>query len=641
MKPYQTATQKYNLSAIRRLLPKVLNVHTLPLLCYDYFPQLYQRLTADLSLRQMTQWLVDEARQRNQLDYLLPQLRDLNPDQFLEYDPAFRRVANAHQKKIKDVVRIYLSYNARLRLDRQLAAYLYQFLSKLGHKLFLDYPQPSNEAHLTEIDNQIRRSDFIITLLSEESVDNEMLRAQMSRADEYERQQGQPQTILVNLAYEGLLPYSLESHLKRAHTLHWRDLHDHETVALGILNIIEARQRVRPRQPEIAFPPAERRSPQPRERLSTDEMLVSEDGWPIEDEDELYPPLPEFDPRFLEELRAPGGAVKVRDRFYVERRGDRLLNRQLDQPTGTTTTIRAARQMGKSSLLVRGMHHARQQRAQIAYIDLQGTDNRYLTALDPFLRHIAELIVRRLRLDLAEVDRAWQGSFGPKDTITYFMEDYVLQASEQPLVLALDEVDLLVRSDSRLHTEFFSLLRSWHNNRATDFDGLWDKLSIVMAISTEPYLLIEDVHQSPFNVGLKIFLEDFDPTQVYELNWKHGAPVKSQQFGEFMRLFNGHPYLTRKALYTMVTQSMSWAELYEVADDDNGPFNDHLLRNYWLLMQDEQLARAFLEIIRTNTHHDDLLVLRLLKAGLITGEGIAYTPRCDLYRRYFESKLRR
>lgn len=36
----------------------------------------------------------------------------------------------------------------------------------------------------------------------------------------------------------------------------------------------------------------------------------------------MHAPLPEFDPRWLEELEAPGGAVKLRDRFYIERDAD-------------------------------------------------------------------------------------------------------------------------------------------------------------------------------------------------------------------------------------------------------------------------------------------------------------------------------
>jgi len=62
----------------------------------------------------------------------------------------------------------------------------------------------------------------------------------------------------------------------------------------------------------------------------------------------------------------------------------------------------------------------------------------------------------------------------------------------------MDEVDRLLQT--AFHSDFFALLRSWHNSRA--FDDRWNRLNIVMVISTEPYLLIPDANQSPFNVGL-------------------------------------------------------------------------------------------------------------------------------------------
>jgi hypothetical protein len=75
-----------------------------------------------------------------------------------------------------------------------------------------------------------------------------------------------------------------------------------------------------------------------------------------------------------------------------------------------------------------------------------------------------------------------------------------------------------------------------------------------MVISTEPYLLIADPNQSPFNVGLKLSLEDFSMDQVRDLNQRHGAPVRESDIPELTALLGGHPYLTRKALYTVVTE---------------------------------------------------------------------------------------
>ena len=98
---------------------------------------------------------------------------------------------------------------------------------------------------------------------------------------------------------------------------------------------------------------------------------------------------------------------RLRDRFYIERDADTELKREIVRP-GTITTIRASRQTGKSSLLVRGIHHALQQKAKVITLDLQRVDEEYLTSLDRFLRFLAEFIVRKLHLDVTEVVRGWQ-----------------------------------------------------------------------------------------------------------------------------------------------------------------------------------------------------------------------------------------
>ena len=232
-------------------------------------------------------------------------------------------------------------------------------------------------------------------------------------------------------------------------------------------------------------------------------------------------PKPYADPRFLEALHEPGGAVRARSDFYVARAGDDLLRRELAKPHGTTTTIRASRQSGKSSLLVRGIAQARQQRSKVIYLDLQPVEPRYLENLDSFLHYFATNLVTQLRLDPTEVDKAWRGGLGAPDKTTYLLEEYVLPTVDTQIVLALDEVDRLLGVP--FQDTFFGLLRYWHNSRA--LNELWEKLDLVLVISTEPHLLIKDVTQSPFNVGQKIRLDDFTNGQVQELNARYRLPL--------------------------------------------------------------------------------------------------------------------
>ena len=250
------------------------------------------------------------------------------------------------------------------------------------------------------------------------------------------------------------------------------------------------------------------------------------------------------------------------------------------------------------------------------------------------MRYLAELIVRKLRLDLAEVDKGWRGSLGPQDKLTYLMEDYILPESDKLIVLAMDEVDRLLQTP--FHTDFFALIRSWHNNRA--MEELWDKLNLVMVISTEPYHLIADVNQSPFNVGLKLHLEDFTEAQVRDLNERHKSPLRDNEIGSFMTLLNGQPYLSRKGLYAMVTERLTYSQLTKVATKDDGPFGDHLRHHLAELRQEPASFEALRQVIRQKQCSDETARFRLMRAGLIKASGSNYLPRCDLYRIYFEDK---
>jgi hypothetical protein len=484
----------------------------------------------------------------------------------------------------------------------------------------------TGDAWLEEIDRQIKASDFLIVLLSAESANSEMVRAEVRRAYEYRKSQGHPHTLPVRIAYEGLLPYSIDAFLNPFQYVVWQSSADDERVAREILAAIEGRL---PEQEPIVIKPM------------TGETIVSEDGRPVADdadEKALHPPSPEFDPRFLKELVVPGGAVRLSDELYVERDADARLREEIVK-WGSTTTIRASRQTGKTSLLMRGIHHAHEQKVNVAFLDFQGFGSDRRTSLDDFLRELAESICDELDLDQDTVEQAWRGSRSTPRKLTRFVEKHVLPAFDEPVVLAMDEADCLLRTG--FYEDFFSLLRSWHNRRAhSSHRESWRKLNLVLIISTEPYLLIADPNRSPFNVGLRLELKDFGQAQVRDLNRRHGSPVPENDLSGLMALLSGHPYLTRKALYTLVTERCTWADLVRVAATDQGPFGDHLRCQYWLLRDKPDLREALKEIIRRECCTDELAFFRLLRAGLVKGSGDVCRCRCDLYKMYFESKLR-
>jgi hypothetical protein len=172
-------------------------------------------------------------------------------------------------------------------------------------------------------------------------------------------------------------------------------------------------------------------------------------------------------------------------------------------------------------------------------------------------------------------------------------------------------------------------------------EDCWNHLNLVIAHSTEPYLWIQDINQSPFNVEFKIELEDFDFQQVKELNSKHGIPLKTDgEIQELIELTGGQPYLVRLALYTMVKSNYSISQLKETATGDRGPFGDHLRQILWRLQGEKGLSDSLRQILRKGMCDYETHFLRLRSAGLVKGETRDQAKmRCQLYEDYLRKHL--
>jgi len=343
---------------------------------------------------------------------------------------------------------------------------------------------------------------------------------------------------------------------------------------------------------------------------------------------EIPRPLVRFEPWAA--LEAPAGAMRPESPFYIERLADnQLLNQLAGQ--GTTTTIQAGRQTGKTSLLIHAIHASQEKSRKVIYLDFQLVDRSSLKDLGSFLEYISEAICEQLELDLLVVDGYWQTARNPAQTFNRFLQREILQKSEHNILLAIDEADMLLDAGFKQH--FFALLRAWDSRRA--FDDTWRKLSLVVVISTHPYLLIDDVNLSPFNVGLNVQLKDFTLEQVADLNRRHGNPLILEEILTLMDLVGGHPYLVRQAFYTLVVEGLSLPELISVAGSPDGPFGKHLLFYQHSLKKNPHLIAALQRLLRGQKVEDELELERLSAVGLIRQEKGKWEPRCGLYKEFF------
>lgn len=327
--------------------------------------------------------------------------------------------------------------------------------------------------------------------------------------------------------------------------------------------------------------------------------------------------------------------MDLESQFYVVRPGDERALETIARQ-GVTITIKGPRQMGKSSLLNRTVAAAVQADKRVVNLDFQLFDQRALTDGDVFFRQFCTWLTDEVELD-DRVDEYWQRPLGNSQRCTRYLQRYLLKALDAPLVLAMDEVERVFSSGFR--SDFFSMLRSWHNNRA--MNPLWKRLDLVLVTSTEPYQLIEDLNQSPFNVGQVIELTDFEPGAVADLNQRHGLPLNASQEQQLMALLGGHPYLVRQALYLLASGQITADRLFAEAAQDRGPFGDHLRYHLFRMNDKPGLIQGLLQVIQTETCPDEQTFWRLRGAGLVRRrpQDRAVVPRCLLYAQYFREHL--
>ena len=331
-------------------------------------------------------------------------------------------------------------------------------------------------------------------------------------------------------------------------------------------------------------------------------------------------------------LEAEGGAVPLNSCFYVERPTDAEFHNAVGRGDGIVL-VKGPRQVGKTSLLARGLQSARQNGATVVLLDFQTLGTRELESLDAFCLALAGTLAEALDLDTFPEDD-WDDARGANANLTRYLAGTVLQAVKGPLVLGMDEVDRLFTTP--FSDEVFAMFRGWHNRRALQPHQPWDRLTLAISFATEAHLFIRDLNQSPFNVGTRVTLRDFLLPEIADLNERYGRPLAtSEEVERLFALLGGHPFLSRKALHDLASRTVTLPDLELRGDLPDGPFGDHLKRMLVLLARDEDLKAQLLEFIGSGSNLTERAFHRLRSAGVLSGtEPLNAAPRCRLYDTY-------
>jgi transcriptional regulator with XRE-family HTH domain len=508
------------------------------------------------------------------------------------------------------IVKIFVSYRSA-EPDRELGKQLETALSAIGHTVFT----AENNIRLGDnwfdrINFFLQECDYLLLLLPPTGNQSELLTYQVQQAKELQDSRPDRKPIIlpirVGFPLNAPLNHDLRGYLYRIKQREWKNTADTPIIIEEVLNLLAEK-------PALFTEQTEDLTRKQLLEISSDEI-----------------PLPAAEPEL------PGGQVDVASQFYVERPPiEERCYQTIVQPSALIR-IKAPRQMGKTSLMARILHHGARQGYCTVPLTFQLVDKGVFANLDKFLKWFCAYVGRELHLP-NQLDDYWDEIFGSKVNCKDYFEKYILPQIDSPLILGLDELDRVFQYPD-IAEDFLGLLRAWHEESKRR--EIWKKLRLIVVHSTEVYIPM-NINQSPFNVGLPVDLPEFNSQQIQDLAARHNLNWSEAEVEKLMAIVGGHPYLVRVALYHISRSDLTLDELKETAIADAGIYSDHLRRQLWNLEEYPELAQGMREIVAADSpvQLKAMQAFKLDSLGLVKLHGNECVPRCELYRQYFRSHL--
>ena len=340
-------------------------------------------------------------------------------------------------------------------------------------------------------------------------------------------------------------------------------------------------------------------------------------------------------------LELPETPVPLESSLYIQRPPTESQAYEEIVKPGALIRIKAPKQMGKTSLVMRILAQAQVRGYRTVRLNFLQAEDNVLSNLERLLRWFCANITLQLGLE-SLLDDYWDEDLGFKVSSTTYLQGYILGQLDSPLVVALDEVNRLF-NHPEVAQEFLPLLRFWHEE--ANNVRIWQKLRLIVTHSTEIYIPL-NLHQSPFNVGLAVRLNEFNWEQAQELVKRYGLdksdpPLKLEQLERLEQIVGGHPYLLNLAFCHLVTQDNDIEKLLQDVATETGIYRGHLRGHLAALGKYPELAAAYKRVIESTKpiELNAIAAYELESMGLVKLQGNEVAPLCKLYRLYFRDRL--
>jgi len=265
----------------------------------------------------------------------------------------------------------------------------------------------------------------------------------------------------------------------------------------------------------------------------------------------------------------------IPDELYVLRDADRKL-KEVILRMSKPAYISVARQMGKTNLLIQTKRALQNETNRYVYIDIT---NKFETAQDCF-RYIVNQILNSNE-DLETFQEAKKQIELMRQTSTNnATEEYqneireILKKHKGNLVVFLDEVD-----DLRKHSfsdDIFGQIRKTYFINETY--PVLKRITYVLSGVIDPEKLIKTKENSPFNIAIPIYLEDFNQTEFLELFNKSDLVVDNEIKEYIYDWLQGNPRMSFEILSIIEDEFIAGNEITKAAVDK--AINDFYLTNF-------------------------------------------------------------
>ena len=226
--------------------------------------------------------------------------------------------------------------------------------------------------------------------------------------------------------------------------------------------------------------------------------------------------------------------------LYIERNADRQVD-NIIQDMGRPGYVLVSRQMGKTNLLLNAKRRLENEDTIFGYIDLSNPFENVRGCFE----NIIDTILETNEDLLSDVQETITNNRKQKNDLPPFKQHtnelrLILKHIRGKLIIILDEIDALTK---RVYSDqIFAQIRSVYFSRA-NYKEL-ENLTYILSGVVEPNEIIKDPKISPFNIGEKIFLNDFSRNEFEQFVEKSKLLLSQSNKDRIFFWTNGNPRIT-------------------------------------------------------------------------------------------------